>query len=132
MSENDFPAEIFDELDQDIPPDSLWSNRRVAVRYRRKDIKAVIKVHSLFYPRLLPVILHDISSKGAAVMSPKTKLNKKSRVCLYLLFDDGKRFEIDAIVVHANNTQKYGLKFNSFHEALADHLLHTQTDLTFS
>ncbi|MDD1621218.1 MAG: PilZ domain-containing protein [Methylococcaceae bacterium] len=131
MSENDFPAEIFDELDRDIPLDSLWSNKRVAVRYRRKDIKAVVKVHSLLYPRLLPVALRDISSRGAAVMSPK-KISRKSRVCLYLLFDDGKRFEIEAIVVHASNAQVYGLKFNSFHEALADHLLHSQTDLTFS
>lgn len=131
MSETDFPTEIFDELDQDIPLDSLWSNKRVAVRYRRNDIKAVVKVRSLFFPRLLPVILHDISSKGAAVISKK-KIGKKSRVSLYLLFNDGKRFEIDAIVVYSENTQKYGLKFNSYHEALAEHLLHTQTDLTFS
>jgi hypothetical protein len=131
MSENDFPPEIFGELDQDIPLDSLWSNKRVAVRYRRKDIKAVVKVHSLLYPRLLPVILHDISSKGAAVISPK-KLSRKSRVCLYLLFDDGKRFEIEALVVHASNARIYGLKFDSYNETLADHLLHTQTDLTFS
>lgn len=131
MSENDFPAEIFDELDQDISHESLWSNKRVAVRYRRKDIKAVVKVHSLLFPRLVPVALHDISSKGAAVISPK-KISRKSRVCLYLLFDDGKRFEIEATVVHASKAQIYGLKFDTFHEALADHLLHTQTDLTFS
>lgn len=131
MSENDFPAEIFGELDRDIPVDSLWSNKRVAVRYRRKDIKAVVKVHSLLYPRLIPVALRDISSRGAAVMTAQ-KISRKSRVCLYLLFDDGKRFEIEAIVVHASKAQVYGLKFNSFHEALADHLLHSQTDLTFS
>lgn len=131
MSENDFPTEIFDELDQEIPPDSLWSNKRIAVRYRRKDIKAVVKVHSLFFPRLQQVILHDISSKGASVISPK-KLGKKSRVCLYLLFNDGKRFEIDAVIVYSDNTQKYGLKFDRYYEALADHLLDSQTDLTFS
>lgn len=132
MSENDFLPEIFDELDQDISLESLWSNKRIAVRYRRNDIKAVVKVHSLFFPRLLPVILHDISSKGAAVISPQKKLSRKNRVCLYLLFDDGKRFEIDAIVVYSDNTQKYGLKFDRYHDALADHLLDSQTDLTFS
>ncbi|MGZ4959505.1 MAG: PilZ domain-containing protein [Methylomonas sp.] len=131
MSENDFPPEIFDELDQDISLDSLGSNQRIAVRYKRKDIQAVVKVHSLLFPRLQQVILHDISSKGAAVISPK-KLGKKSRVCLYLRFDDGKRFEINAIVVYADNGQKYGLKFDKYHEALANHLLDTQTDLTFS
>jgi hypothetical protein len=131
MSENDFPADIFDELDQEIPLESLWSNKRVAVRYRRHDIKAVVKVRSVIFPRLLPVILHDISSKGAAVISPK-KIRKKSRVCLYLLFNDGRRFQIDALVVYSESTQKYGLKFDNYHDELADHLLQTQTDLTFS
>lgn len=131
MSEPDFPTDIFDDLDQEIPPDGLMSNKRVAVRYRRNDIKAVVKVRRLFFPRLLPVILHDISSKGAAVISEK-KLAKKSRVCLHLMFNDGKRFEIDALVVYSEQTEKYGLKFYSYHYALADYLLHTQTDLTFS
>lgn len=131
MSDSDFPSDIFDELDQEIPLDNLWDNKRIAVRYKRNDIKAVVKVHSLLFPRLLAVILNDISSKGASIISPK-KLGKKSRVCLYLLFNDGKRFEIEAIVVYAENTQKYGLKFASFHNELAEHLLHTQTDLTFS
>ena len=131
MSEIDFPTDIFDEIDQEIPLDSLGSNKRVAVRYRRNDIKAVVKVRSLFFPRLLHVTLHDISSKGAAVVSNK-KLVKKSKVCLYLLFKDGRRFEIDAVVVYSENSHKYGLKFYSYHDALADHLLQTQTDLTFS
>lgn len=131
MSENDFPTEIFDELDQDISLESLGSNQRIAVRYKRRDIKAIVKVRSLLFPRLQQVILHDISSKGAAVLSPK-KFSIKSRVCLYLQFEDGKRFEIDAVVVYSNNAQKYGLKFDKYHEALADHLLDSQTDLTFS
>lgn len=136
MSEPDFPPDIFDELDQEIQLDNLWANKRIAVRYRRNDIKAVIKVHSLFFPRLSQVVLYDISSKGACIHSPK-KLNKKTKVCLYLLFNDGKRFEIEAMVVYAEGNpkhglKKYGLKFESFHNELADHLLHTQTDLTFS
>ncbi len=131
MAENDFPPETFDALDEEIPLDSLGANNRIAVRYKRKDIKAVVKVHSLLFPRLQQVILHDISSKGAAIRSPK-KLSKKSRVCLYLLFNDGKRFEIDAIVVYSDNRHKYGLKFDRYHKDLADHLLDSQTDLTFS
>lgn len=131
MSDTDFPSELFDELDQEILLDSLEANKRIAVRYRRKDIKAVIKVRSLLFPRLTPVILYDISSKGAAIISPK-KIGKKSRVLLYLRFKDGKRFEIEAVVVYAHSDQKYGLKFHSYHNELAEHLLHTQTDLTFS
>lgn len=131
MSENDFPLDIFDELDQDIPLDDLGANKRVAVRYKRKDIKAVVKVHSLLFPRLQPVILHDISSKGASVISEK-KLSPKAKVCLYLLFNDGKRFEIEAIVVYVGDGLKFGLKFKGINQALAEHLLHTQTDLTFS
>lgn len=131
MPENDFPPEIFDDLDKDISLDDLAANKRVAVRYKRKDIKAVVKVHSLLFPRLQPVILHDISSKGASIVSEK-KLSVKSRVCLYLLFDDGKRFEIEAMVVYKGGEKKYGVKFKAINEALAEHLLHTQTDLTFS
>lgn len=131
MSDTDSPTEILDVLDQEIQLNELATNKRVAVRYRRKDIKAVVKVHSLFFPRLLQVILHDISSKGAGIISAK-KIGKNSRVSLFLLFDDGKRFEIDAIVVYSQKSNLYGLKFKKFQNALAEHLLHTQTDLTFN
>lgn len=131
MSETDFSLEVFDAIDQEIVSDALSVNKRVAVRYRRSDIKAVVKIHSALYPRLVPVILHDISSKGAGVISPKP-LGKASKVTLYLLFKDHKRFEIDAVVVYCNSEHVYGLKFKCFHELLAEHLLRTQTDLKFS
>lgn len=130
MADIDFPRDVFDELDEDIQLDDLFSNKRIAVRYRRNDIKAVIKTHSLFFPRLLQVVLQDVSSKGASVISP-TKMRHKSRVYLYLLFNDGRRFEIKATVVHVQAAPRYGLKFDNYHEPLAEHLLATQTDLHF-
>jgi len=130
MADTDFPKDVFDELDLAIDVDSLLTNKRVAVRYRRTDIKAVIKIRSIFFPRLVPVILVDISSKGAAVKSNK-KLRRNHKICLYLLFNDGRRFAIDGIVAHAESATRYGIKFDSYNTALAEHLLHTQTDLEF-
>jgi hypothetical protein len=130
MSDTDSSTEIFFELDQEMLK-QLALNKRAAIRYRRKDIKATLKLHGLFYPRIIKVVLHDISSKGAGVLSPK-KLSKKSKVSLYLLFDDGRRFDIDAVVVYALKSNLYGLKFNKSQSVLAEHLLETQTDLTFS
>jgi hypothetical protein len=131
MSENDFQSQVFDDLNLQFPLDSLINNKRVAIRYKRSDIKAVVKVQSRIFPRLVQVVLHDISSRGAGVISPK-RMNINSRVCLYLLFNDGKRFEIDGVIVYSKKAKVYGLKFNTYQEALADHLLHTQTDLKFS
>ncbi len=130
MADLDFPTDIFDELDREIDVDSSFSNKRIAVRYRRNDIKAIVKIRSLFFPRLVPVILLDISSRGAAIMSGK-KLRKNRKVCLYLLFNDGRRFAIDGSVAHVSTTNKYGIKFDAFNTPLAEHLLHTQTDLQF-
>jgi hypothetical protein len=131
MSDAETPKEIFDALDAEIRLDELEANKRIAVRYRRKDIKAVIKIHSFFYPRLQAVILNDVSSKGAGIICP-VKLSAKTRVSLYLLFNDGKRFDIEALVVYGRNDNHYGLKFDQFNDQLAEHLLQTQTDLKFS
>ena len=131
MFESDFPSDIFDLLDREILLDSLSPNKRVAVRYKRSDIKAVVQVRSLFFPRLVKSELQNISSKGAAIISSK-KLRKKTKVVLFLLFADGKRFDIHATVVHAANNQIYGLKFDRYQKQLADHILLTQTDLVFS
>jgi len=129
MSESDFSLDF---LDQKVTPDDPWSHKRSAVRYLRDDIKAAIKIRSLWFPRLFPVLLRDISSRGALVASEK-KMTKKSRIKLFLLFSDGNRFEIDAVVVHCDHVaHRYGIKFNSTNAALADHILHTQTDLNFS
>ncbi len=131
MFESDFSSDIFDLLDQEILLDSLSPNKRVAVRYRRTDIKAVIQVRSLFFPRLLLGQLQNISSRGAAIVCSK-KLRKKAKVTLFLLFTDGKRFDIKATVVYTSDVQIYGLKFDQYQKKLADHILLTQTELIFS
>ena len=131
MSENDFQRQMLDDLNLQFPLESLINNKRVAIRYRRTDIKAVIKIHSRIFPRLVQVVLHDISSRVAGVISPK-RMQINSKICLYLLFNDGKRFEIDGVIVYSKKAKMYGLRFDNYQEALAEHLLHTQTDLKFS
>ncbi len=128
MSEPDFSLDF---LDQEIELDNSWSNKRVAVRYLRNDIKATIKIHSFWYPRLVQVLLRDVSSRGAAVFSEK-KLGKNKRICLYLLFKDGSRFDINATVAYCDHeNHRYGIKFDNIDKPLAEHLLHTQTELLF-
>jgi hypothetical protein len=131
MADKDPPKDVTDELDHEVSLDTMFFNQRKAVRYRRNDIKAVIKVDSALFPRLIHVALLDISSKGAAVYAEK-KLKNKTKVRLYLLFSDGKRFEIDSQIVHTEATPRYGLKFNTNNPDLAEYLLHTQTELLFS
>lgn len=130
MADSDFSRDVYDELDREINMDSSFLNKRIAVRYRRSDIKAVIKINSAFFPRLIPVALIDISSKGAAIQSNK-KLRKKASISLYLLFNDGRRFTIDGTIVHTSSAPRYGVKYDAINQALAEHLLHTQTDLIF-
>lgn len=130
MADNDFTTDNFDELDHNIELDSLLLNKRISVRYRRNDIKAMIKTHSLFFPQLFRVNLLNISSKGAAIHSDK-KLRLKSRVSFFLHFNDGRRFTINATVVHNHSAPKYGLKFDLYQSDLAEHLLATQTGLEF-
>jgi hypothetical protein len=129
MSNNDFPIDDFDELDQVIDIDCLLLNNRISVRYRRSDIKIMIKTHSLLFPRLIDANLVDISSKGIAVHSQK-KLRVNGRVSIFLQFNDGKRFTVLATVSN-KVAPRYGLKFDNYQTELADYLLATQTDLTF-
>lgn len=130
MSDTDSPNDVFDQLDQEIDIDSMFSNKRIAVRYRRSDIRAVIKIRSFLFPQLIPVVLTDISSKGAAIKCNKSlKANRK--VCLYLLFKDGRRFTIDGNIAHIDAAPRYGIRFDRYHTDLAEHLLHSQTELHF-
>lgn len=129
--DTDFLEDVFfDELDQELELDSLLINKRISVRYRRDDIKAVVKTHSVLFPRLIKVLLLDISSKGAAIQCD-AKLKLKSRVSFFLQFNDGKRFTIKAVVANTQSAPRYGLKFDAYQTELADHLLATQTDLQF-
>lgn len=130
MTDENYSPDEFDELDQDIELDSLLINKRISVRYRRRDIKAMLRTRSLIFPKLFKVGLIDISSKGAAIHSDN-KLRLKSRVTLFLQFEDNRRFTINACVAHIHSAPRYGLKFDLYQGELAEHLLHTQTDLEF-
>lgn len=130
MADNNYSQDDFDEMDHPIELDSLLLNKRISVRYRRNDIMAMIRTRSLIFPKLFRVNLLDISSKGAAIHSNK-KLKLKSRVTFFLQFKDEKRFTISATVVHNHSAPRYGLKFDLYQGELAEHLLHTQTDLDF-
>ncbi len=129
MANFDFPSDDFDFFDQGLDLSYLLLNNRISVRYRRSDIRAMIKTHSLLFPQLISVQLIDISSKGAAVHS-RRKLRLKGRVSVFLKFNDGRRFTILATVIN-RTTPRHGLKFDHYQTDLADHLLATQTDLLF-
>ncbi|MDD2740372.1 MAG: PilZ domain-containing protein [Methylomonas lenta] len=130
MTQKDSPMIDFDELDLEIELDSLLVNKRISVRYRRNDIQAMLKTRSFLFPRLFRVALLDISSKGAAILSHK-KLRSNSRVSFFLQFKDGRRFTISGKVANTQAAPRYGLKFDTYQTELAEHLLHTQTDLLF-
>jgi len=131
MNEEDELVNVFDDLSLDLNFNNLPVNKRMAIRYRRKDIKAIVRVRKLFLHKGVNVILHDISSRGAGVLSPE-KIPLKGKVSLHLLFNDGKRFVIDAKVVYSLQSNLYGLKFTKVNNDLAEYLLQTQTDLTFN
>jgi len=129
MTDDIDSTDDFDELDHPIELDSLLLNKRISVRYRRNDIKAMVRTRSLIFPKLFAVNLLDISSKGAAIYSRKLKRN--SRVTFFLEFNDKTRFTINAVVAHIDSAPRYGLKFDLYQHELAEHLLQTQTDLEF-
>ncbi|MGD0958215.1 MAG: PilZ domain-containing protein [Methylomonas sp.] len=130
MTDIDSSGNLFEALDKAIPIDILIANKRYAVRYQRRDIKAVIKIGNLILPRLVPVILEDISSRGAGIRCPK-KLGRSKNLYLYLLFADGVRFDLNVTVAYCHKNYKYGLKFDRYNKRLGDHILKTQTDLEF-
>ena len=130
MADTDFPSNIFDELDQEIDFENLEASKRVAVRYRRDDIQATLKIRKIFARSPFSVLLLDISSKGAAIQTTHL-LNKNSKVRLSLHFKDGQVFDIDAIVARTEPPE-YGLRFDRSHVELAEHLLDTQSELKFS
>jgi hypothetical protein len=129
MADTDLPSNTPDELDQAIDFDSLEASQRFAVRYRRDDIQAMLKIRKLFAKKAYPVTLLDISSRGAAIVSTHP-LTKNTKVSLHLRFEDGQAFDIDATVVRLDSP-KYALRFLHSHGELADHLLATQSDLKF-
>ena len=122
----DYDDEIFSMSIDNAQPD----NHRIAVRYVRADITAVLIQSYLFKPsKKLLVKLLDISSKGALINS-KDKLSEKKKVTLELVFKDQRKFIISSQIIHHKNNC-YGLKFDHTNNDLGDYLLISQNDLTF-
>lgn len=111
---------------------SKINNRRIAVRYVRRDIAAEIAVKKFLTTHRHPVKLLDISSKGALI-GCSVRLSKKQKLKISLKFKDGKTFRLNAMVVYMTSLKynKYGIKFEQLNNALGDQLFTSQTDLIF-
>jgi hypothetical protein len=113
-------------------------NERRTVRYIRKDIKAAIRKQSWlsaiglgWFRKEIPVELLDISNRGCLIACPE-KLAVRAKILVFLTFETGRRFEIEATVVRkAEGGGQYGVKFAAYHNALGDYMLQTQEKLTF-
>lgn len=133
MADSDKKIEYHDDpydLDLDI---DLANNARKAIRYIRNDIKAsLVYSNALGLKKTLPSELNDISTKGALVTTVQ-KLSVNKKVTVIISFDDGKIFKINGKIVRKCLTapHQYGIKFEKQENSLGDHLLKTQTDLTF-
>ena len=115
----------FDFTDQDL------ENKRVAVRYVRRDILVFVKKDTLLkLGKFLKFKLHDISSKGILISSEK-KFKIKTKLNIHIYFKSGTRFIIKARIIRVIKKENYfyGIKFEKFNHALGDHLLETQEDL---
>ena len=110
----------------------LASNNRTTTRYVRGDIKTKLIVYKLLgASKPFDVELLDISSKGALIKTT-TKLRKNARITLKFNFQlDARRFAIAGKIVRKTPDSAYGIKFNTYQDEFADHLLSTQTNLIF-
>ncbi len=109
------------------------SNRRIAVRYIRNDLNATLFVKRFFSTKKFSAQVYDISSKGIN-LATSAKLSKEKKIQVLIVFPDDKSFNLDAIIVHRSKKKSiynYGIKFQSLSNELGEHLLNTQTDLTF-
>lgn len=130
------------------PPDEHWSktgvpapfkvNRRMGIRYIRRDIGVTIRKIGLFNFNMgtnqeSSVKLVDISSRGVMV-STEIKLSLKKQVLLTIRFADFKEYKILGKVVRKSEGDAliYGIKFDKVNNKLADKLLATQRKLSFT
>lgn len=126
-----------DPVDQDseffeLDLSDTQDNKRKAVRYVRPDITAILLRKGLFRNRETETELLDVSSKGALIACGD-KFSIKSKLTLILIFADGRKFTLDAQVIHCETLEKrqYGLKFNKTSDELGEYLLSSQNDLVF-
>lgn len=134
---NPKPSEV-KWFNQDVP-EQFQANQRKSTRYVRNDIGITVrKIGLLMFGFLknrdIPVRLVDISSRGVGVIiATNFRLTINKKVRLLIRFSDFTEFLIPGIVVRRSmgEVQIYGIKFYSVNNDLANHLLKTQTKLTF-
>jgi hypothetical protein len=111
----------------------LNTNSRVTTRIIRDGISVHIFRPYLFgFGKTIPVDLIDISCKGCLISTNK-KLRINKKITLTLLFESGKLFVINAIVVRRSDLPRheYGVKFVQNNNELGDYLYESQEMLRF-
>jgi hypothetical protein len=113
-------------------------NRRMGIRYNRKDIGITLRKFGLFDFNMganqdSSVKLVDISSRGVMIVT-ELKLSVNKPVLLTIRFADFKEYKILAKVVRKSEGDSpiYGIKFDKVNNKLADKLLATQRKLSFT
>lgn len=77
---------------------------RKQVRYERDDIDAVFKKTPVFFNRVQPVKIINVSKQGIAICSNQA-LKRNSRLKITLCFPKGESFFLNGQVVHSFNKQ---------------------------
>ncbi len=78
---------------------------RKQIRYERNDINAVVKKTPVFFNRIQPVKILNISKQGIAVCSNQA-LKRNSRLEITLCFANGQSFLLKGLVMHAFNKHR--------------------------
>lgn len=87
---------------------------RQQVRYERNDIDAVFKKKPVFFNRIQPVKIINVSKQGIAICSNQA-LKTNSHLEIALCFIKGERFFLNGQVVHSFNKQS-NLQYDEFVE----------------
>ncbi|MDO9138753.1 MAG: PilZ domain-containing protein, partial [Methylobacter sp.] len=77
---------------------------RTHIRYQRNDIEAVFKKSPVFFNRIQPVKIINISKQGIAIYSSQA-LKPHNHLNITLCFKQGERFLLDGQVVHSFGQQ---------------------------
>jgi PilZ domain len=132
------PTNTDDHWSKGSAPAPFKVNRRMGIRYLRKDIGVSLRrigllTFSFRANHDVSVKLIDISSRGVLIATDiKLPVNKK--VFLTIRFSDFKEFEILGKIVRKSEGAVliYGIKFDKINNKLADKLLATQRKLSFT
>jgi hypothetical protein len=77
---------------------------RKQIRYERSDINAVFRKTPVFFNRLQPVKIINISKQGIAIYSNQV-LKRNNRLKMTIFFSEGQSFLLNGQVVHSFNKQ---------------------------